>query len=63
MHEAGSRWCRLRRVVALLQHREHFRQPVVDYINPDCLVSKCIEKRMETLRNVLILNRSMLAVF
>ena len=44
MHEAGSRWCRLRRVVALLQHREHFRQPVVDYINPDCLVSKCIEE-------------------
>jgi len=27
--------------------REHFRQPVVDYINPDCLVSKCIEKRFD----------------
>ena len=27
------------------QHREHFRQPIVDYINPDCLVSKCVEKR------------------
>ena len=27
------------------QHREHFRQPIVDYINPGCLVSKCVEKR------------------
>lgn len=25
--------------------REHFRQPIVDYINPECLVSKCIETR------------------
>ena len=25
--------------------REHFRQPIVDYINPECLVSKSIETR------------------
>jgi len=27
--------------------KEHFRQPVVDYINPECLVSKCVEKRFD----------------
>lgn len=25
--------------------REHFRQPIVDYINPECLVSKAVETR------------------
>ena len=28
-----------------LPSREHFRQPIVDYINPECLVSKSIETR------------------
>jgi type I protein arginine methyltransferase len=27
--------------------REHFRQPIVDYINPECLVSKCLETRFD----------------
>jgi len=27
--------------------KEHFRQPVVDYINPECLVSKTVEKRFD----------------
>jgi len=27
--------------------KEHFRQPIVDYINPDCLVAKHIEKRFD----------------
>lgn len=27
--------------------KEHFRQPVVDYINPECLVSKAMEKRFD----------------
>lgn len=27
--------------------KEHFRQPVVDYINPDALVSKCQTKRFD----------------
>jgi histone-arginine methyltransferase CARM1 len=27
--------------------KEHFRQPVVDYINPECLVSKQVEKRFD----------------
>lgn len=27
--------------------KEHFRQPVVDYINPECLVAKCATKRFD----------------
>lgn len=27
--------------------KEHFRQPIVDYINPECLVSKAIETRFD----------------
>jgi len=27
--------------------REHFRQPIVDYINPDCLVSECLTRKFD----------------